>query len=181
MTSLRIFSRLIIVLRGDDDYFTKRLIISCVEICSKPMAILMYDDLCVCVRVRACICVFYVYFCNVCTSSLSWISWRDIIFLRWIVCCLCGEKKIEVISEWAGQTETQEVKEREKTDGDEGESGGLRRRLMMEKESRHSRLEKKVHRDGVLFTWKASVWRRPVSLSRLKFHGSLGHWIVLAI
>lgn len=61
-------------------------------------------------------------------------------------------KKIEVISEWAGQTETQEVKEREKTDGDEGESGGLRRRLMMEKESRHSRLEKKVHRDGVLFT-----------------------------
>lgn len=46
----------------------------------------------------------------------------------------------------------QEVKEREETDGDEGESGGLRRRRMMEKESRHSRLEKKVHRGGVLFT-----------------------------
>lgn len=61
MTSLRIFSRLIIVLRGDDDYFTKRLIISCVEICSKPMAILMYDDLCVCVCARACICVCFTY------------------------------------------------------------------------------------------------------------------------
>lgn len=46
----------------------------------------------------------------------------------------------------------QEVKEREETDGDEGESRGLRRRRMMEKESRHSRLEKKVHRGGVLFT-----------------------------
>lgn len=61
MTSLRIFSRLIIVLRGDDDYFTKRLIISCVEICSKPMAILMYDDLCVCVRVRVYVCFTYIF------------------------------------------------------------------------------------------------------------------------
>lgn len=61
MTSLRIFSRLIIVLRGDDDYFTKRLIISCVEICSKPMAILMYDDLCVCVRVRVYVCVLRIF------------------------------------------------------------------------------------------------------------------------
>lgn len=61
MTSLRIFSRLIIVLRGDDDYFTKRLIISCVEICSKPMAISMYDDLCVCVRVRVYVCVLRIF------------------------------------------------------------------------------------------------------------------------
>lgn len=61
MTSLRIFSRLIIVLRGDDDYFTKRLIISCVEICSKPMAILMYDDLCVCACVRVYVCFTYIF------------------------------------------------------------------------------------------------------------------------
>lgn len=40
---------LIIVLCGDDDYFYEMLIISYVEICSKPMAILLYDDFCVCV------------------------------------------------------------------------------------------------------------------------------------
>lgn len=43
-TSPGIFSCLIIVLCGNDDYFTKMLIISDVEICSKPMAILLYDD-----------------------------------------------------------------------------------------------------------------------------------------
>lgn len=48
---------LIIVLCGDDDYFYEMLIISYVEICSKPMAILLYDDFCVC-----------VCFCHVCTS-----------------------------------------------------------------------------------------------------------------
>lgn len=39
------------MLCGNDDYFYKMLIIiiSHVEICSKPMAILLYDDLCVCV------------------------------------------------------------------------------------------------------------------------------------
>lgn len=74
MTSPGIFSRLIIVLCGNDDYFTKMLIISYVEICSKPMAILLYDDfffLCVCA------CVFL--------QCLYWLvivdSWRDIIFL----------------------------------------------------------------------------------------------------
>lgn len=41
------------MLCGNDDYFYKMLIIiiviSHVEICSKPMAILLYDDFCVCV------------------------------------------------------------------------------------------------------------------------------------
>lgn len=62
MSSLEIFSCLIIVLCDDDD--DKMLIISRVEICSKPMAILLYDD-------------FYV-----CLSRLVVVvCWRDIIFL----------------------------------------------------------------------------------------------------
>lgn len=59
MTSPGIFSRLIIVLCGNDDYFTKMLIISYVEICSKPMAILLYDDFSLC----ACVCVCVLHLC----------------------------------------------------------------------------------------------------------------------
>lgn len=69
MTSPRIFSCLIIVLCGDDDSFYKMLIISYVEICSKPMAILLYDDFFVCVFLP---CLYWLVIVD---------PWRDIIFL----------------------------------------------------------------------------------------------------
>lgn len=64
MTSPGIFSRLIIVLCGNDDYFTKMLIISYVEICSKPMAILLYDDFFFFVCVCVCVFAMFVLACH---------------------------------------------------------------------------------------------------------------------
>lgn len=112
------------------------IIISYVEICSKPMAILLYDDF------------WYVCF----LPCLLWLvivdSWRDIIFLWWFVCYLCGQIKVtSVLAEGAN------VKgECGKKDGDEEETRRLRRCWMVEKESRQG--GKEGERGGALFTWK---------------------------
>ena len=66
----------------DDDYFTKMLIISYVEICSKPMAILLYDDF-----FFVCVCVFAT-FLLACHSEFL-----EGYYFSMMICMLCRVKK----------------------------------------------------------------------------------------
>lgn len=141
MTSLGIFSCLIIVWQRWLLY--KMLIISYVEICSKPMAILLYDDfLCVCVCFLPC---------------LYWLvivdSWRDIIFLWWFVCyVVCEKKKLRSLPNWQGRPKHGTLKD--EPSGINWERWmEMRRRQegwgvvgLMEKESRQGGLGMKVER-----------------------------------
>lgn len=134
----------------------KMLIISYVEICSKPMAILLYDDFSVCVCVFSLLCLYRLIIVD---------SWRDIIFLRWFVCYLREEKKCKVTSELAGRAK--EKKSQDVIGKHEWEKMWRLRWQMrkekkkkvelvgrkMEKESRPGGLGRKVEgKGGVVFT-----------------------------
>lgn len=143
MTSPGIFSRLIIVM-WQRWLLYKMLIISYVEICSKPMAILLYDDFCVCV----------FFFCHACHSGFL----EGYYFSMMI--CMLFVWKIKVTSESAGWADVlgmfkgrkERRKERWRWGGDKKAEGVVER---WRQEVRQRRTGKEDGKEVVLlFTWK---------------------------
>lgn len=150
------------------------LIISYVEICSKPMAILLYDDFYVCV---------FAMFVLACHSGFFW---RDFIFLWWFVCRLC--EKLRSLLNWLGGKIHSMVKEKGKVgkiwkDQDEEEIRRLRSCWMMEKESKVD-WERRWKEVELLVAWKPPSVTGLFQLNMLRqawISWSRGHWIVLEI
>lgn len=119
---------------GDDDY--EMLIISGVEICSKPMAILLYDDD-FCVRV----CLLFLFFISVMFVPACHGGSLEGRYFSMMI-CLCERSLLN----W------RDVKRIKEKDGDEEETRRLRGSWTMEKESRKGGTGEEVQRGGALFT-----------------------------